>query len=482
MRRVSLVLFFVLALYILLSSLQDSNFILSDVGKDILVAKHLSHNMTDSVFIRPNSTWANLPLTPVYFWLMALLYSIFSSPSGMLFGGVLIKITALLFIYLLGREMKSKQLGLLYLLLIGFSSYFIHLPLNPFLFISLFFFLGFYSYIKSWLHLSVFFIFLCCSIHISAIVILPSFFYLWVKKSLKSTDRKHTLLLIVGITLFSLALFFLTYLGESKFFLSALKNGLTNYQNHKFDIVLIARTLFGFFLRKYPLTLALLLPSCIYLIHTKHCSHRVTFLTILGSVGLFFIIPFAPERPIRIEYIQIPLLACTLAVGYWINTLLVGTKNHLFTAAVVGICAAINLQSIMTFEITRKPSYTYRDSREIAQMITRDNTYSRERKLKIVLPFYGFGGLPNISDYFSPGIWYSMEQSMSQQLITIVDAHSSKQSNNIAGNNTFDYILICIEDKTFTRKSCITDFQNTYPDVSYNLIGKYRDYTIYKSY
>lgn len=491
MRGILFIVFSILTLLILFTSLQEQDFIMSDLGKDILVAKHLSSGTTDTLFIRPNSTWPELPLTPVYFWLMALLYSIAKSPLGIVISSALIKLVMLFAIFLIGKEMKDEGLGLLFVLLLGTFKHYLYLSPSPFLFVTLFFLLGLYAYIVAsnqkkpnvlGLLISIFLIFLSCSIHISAFVMLPSFVLLWIIQAFRF-EAKYRILIFIFIFLLLLLLFLLTYFGNVQEFLYSL-HGLKRLSQSYGSLLSTRKVILAHFIQNQPMLTILLLPSLIYLIGMKTDINKPLLLILMGNLLLFFLIPFSVDRPLRREYIYIQFLTSILTIGYTMNLLLLHKMRviRLLAIGIISLFVSVSMYGAFTFQDTHARPHTYEDSEEIAKIIVTDKKYSAQRKLEIILPFYGFGDIPNISKYFSAGIWYSMEQITNKQLATVVDAHNTIQSNNIAHSNTFEYILICIEDGSFTHDSCLADFRLVYPNTPLNPIGTHGRYAIYRSY
>lgn len=482
--------FFILSILILYIDLQGQNFLLSDLGKDILVAKHLANGLTDTVFIRPNSTWAELPLTPLYFWFIALLYAGVRSPFGMTICVIVVKITMLFVLFLLGRTIRNTRLGIVFLVLVGTSEYYLTLHLNPFLFATLFFLLGLYAYIRateghntvngSWLFPSIFCVFLTLGVHISTLVIFPSFLFLWIKDRARLTGRQR-FMMVSFIILMLFVLVSMTYQGHIEIPVTIIDTlpGTISLM----DIGARGKMLFFLLMRSSPLVALFLIPTVIHFIRVKNAHQRITFLALMGSLGLFFMIPFSETRPLRLEYVSLPLLGSLLGVSYWLDSSMAKVKV-LFRAGVSIIISIIVLVSlhrtIRTHE--KRAIYSYKDSREIARMITHDGAYLPQRKLKIVVPFYGFGKLPNISDYFSAGIWYAMEEMVGKQLVKVVEARDPRHSNNIACDNMFEYILVCVDDGRFSKRECVTDFKRLNPKIHLTRIGHHGSYTIYKSY
>lgn len=288
------VLFFILASLILCLDLQEQNFLLSDLGKDILVAKHLANGFTETIFIRPNSTWAELPLTPLYFWFIALLYAGVRSPFGMTICVAVMKIMMLFVLFFLGRAMRNTRLGIIFLILVGTSEYYLTLRLNPFLFATLFFLLGLYTYIRAtegrkvngtWLFASILFVFLVLGVHISTLVILPSFLFLWTR-GMTRLERRQQFMMVVFMVFMSFLLVSMTYHTRMEISTTAIIHTLLAPIS-PMEIGARGKTLFFLFTRSSQLATLFLIPAIIYFIRVKHEHRRITLLTLMGSLGLF---------------------------------------------------------------------------------------------------------------------------------------------------------------------------------------------------
>lgn len=187
-----------------------------DANRDYIVARHII-KYHEFPLVGPQTTALNIKNSPVYYYLISVPLIFNDNIVNLIVINVFLQNLVLLFIYLLAKSMFNARVGIIAVILFGFSDKIIeqsitfHQPLvmEPFAYLSYFFLVLSFKTQKYWLLLlSVFFFIFSSSIHYSILGLTPSYLFLvlLVIKSQKQTLRQY------GLTiLFSLFLYLLFY-------------------------------------------------------------------------------------------------------------------------------------------------------------------------------------------------------------------------------------------------------------------------------
>lgn len=92
----------------------------ADVGRDILIGRHISKNW-DGWLATPHSSWAILPSSPLHYWLVAMAYGLTGSVYGAYVIYAFISLVTIWMFSLIGREVAGKFAGI-YLGLVAATS------------------------------------------------------------------------------------------------------------------------------------------------------------------------------------------------------------------------------------------------------------------------------------------------------------------------------------------------------------------------
>ncbi len=98
----------------------ESDWVQTDVGRDILIGRHIS-NGWDGWWATPHSSWVMLPSSPLHYWLVAGVYGLTGSVYGVYLVYVVISLVAVWVMSLIGREVAGKFAGLFFALLAAVS-------------------------------------------------------------------------------------------------------------------------------------------------------------------------------------------------------------------------------------------------------------------------------------------------------------------------------------------------------------------------
>ncbi|MBP9814101.1 hypothetical protein KBC80_02805 [Candidatus Woesebacteria bacterium] len=92
-----------------------------DAGRDLLVAKHMVEQSASWFNSPPPSGTSFLDNTPLYFWLIAILYSIGHTVSFVMTAFAFMGVVTIVLAYMLGKMLRNSFTGLLFASLVSFS-------------------------------------------------------------------------------------------------------------------------------------------------------------------------------------------------------------------------------------------------------------------------------------------------------------------------------------------------------------------------
>lgn len=194
-------LFFItlLSIFFRVYNVENSTRVFSDTGRDLLVAKKI---VKDSEIINPYlHSSSGLNNTPVYYWLVSILWLITDSIQGtIILNAMIIAIVSPFIFFLIGKEIYSKYFGIFLAFYFSIQPYFVErsrwvwqpnslILIAPILFLL---FIKIYKNLKNYnsFNLALYFLigFLMINVHISSIVY---FWYLSLVLLIKSVKNKQ---------------------------------------------------------------------------------------------------------------------------------------------------------------------------------------------------------------------------------------------------------------------------------------------------
>ena len=92
----------------------------ADVGRDILIGRHISQNW-DGWLATPHSSWSILPSSPLHYWLVAGLYALTGSVYGVYLVYAALSLGTVWMMALIGREVAGKFASLFFTLVAAVS-------------------------------------------------------------------------------------------------------------------------------------------------------------------------------------------------------------------------------------------------------------------------------------------------------------------------------------------------------------------------
>ncbi len=466
---VLLTLIILIAAYFRFHTLESiPHFTFEDSGRDILVAKHITKGWS-SIWVAPDASGARnfIPNTPVYYWILSVLYFVIPSPYWIYCFFSIIGVLLVFLTYKIGELCLNKWLGLIAAFCIAVSPYYISLRvvwqpnLIPFLIALCMYCIFIFIKNKNSAYLnyaSIFFL-IALYLHHSVSVLLPAVFFLTLYLSFFICKKKDisifqpVLILILGQILFINLTFIRIGFSLSK----NMHAFLANNDSHQIDFWEAAaeRAVSIFHTNGIPIGIALSILILIFILATlaffsfrSKDDHILKFraqILLAVSISIFFTLFYKGE--FQVHYLTPFYYIYCIDVIFIASLLKKYFKKELFYLLLISLSACfyfLNIKGRADIGWYYHPSFT--DCKSIAAIILNDS-FSRE-KTNITIEELKLLSEHNFSLYYNGGaggIFYCLEK-ISNKKLAIIGNSEEYYNNLVVSENATEYVFCTVSD------------------------------------
>ena len=451
MLKYELPLFFVILIagsYLRLVNLENTTSWFGDAGRDVLVAKHMAL-YRDNLFVAPdaNGGMGVLINTPIYFWILASLWSISGSEYGVIFLFSIIGISNIIIAYIMSRQLERGFSALIFPFFVSISSFFVYASRNvwqphllPFFqMLSMLFLIRGLKTNTKYVYLSVQMAFLATHIHLSfapllLITIMATAYALYRKKHYMRLA--YLSILIIGNIITWLLL--LPRLSAQIHELVTSRIFPTFFTFTYENFMLLSQSLFAKSHGMLSSIVILLLPICVMYISLRMPTAQRVYGLILGTMLSSILALGGYTRPLYFHYLVPYYVLELMAFSYVFSRIRSHTYLFLFPLFVL---LAINISQNNSATLSRKRISELHINQQIAKAILQINT-SPAIILRVCL---NNNLLCLENEAFTSSVWFYLEKFSGERLGTITNANTN--TNNFIpfddSRNRTDKFVIC---------------------------------------
>lgn len=465
---VGLFLIIMVASYFRIKNIYNSAVFFGDSGRDILVAKHMvEYNEFGLIAPNANSGKGILKNTPVYYWLISLLWFLTGSEYGLIFLFSFLGILTVFFSYLFSKEFTSGLSSLILPLFMAFSSKFIYfsrwvwqpnlLPL--FQIISMLFLLKGLKRNYKDLFFSLQFAFLAFFIHLSylpilLVTIIIIFYFLF-------SEKKYKFLLnFILLTFLNLILYLYLsrapilgsgFLSRSLFIDSSyssrfIANFFTNI--NELFLALIPNGINSFL----SCLLFLILLVLLFFVKDKKSEIRTVLLVMFFS---FFFLSFY-FKELYFYYLIPYYLLIFMAVSYLLSLI-----RYKFISILLGLLILILISSENSYLLSTRKISEMDVNKSLASAIYKDSENLENVLIVVCLNKESYC---RNGDSFTSSIWFFLEEISDKKLGYIANI---RNGNNYVPYSTSKKNLETFYVCKYGLERCLRDLEFDMNEVSF---------------
>lgn len=479
-KLIPLFILFTIGLYFRIAQVAAGNwYVISDKGRDVLVASHLSHDRsTWREDIVPYSVGGGkiLSNSPLYYSTLTLLYRIFPNPIAI---SVIIAIASSMLViaaYGIGMRFGGVYVAVVTGLVVAVSfplvDYGSHISQPTFapLFVGLALWMLFEAwcrkedfYKSAYCLLSILFIWigLLYSYHILGIVPVCILCWLYVVRTVHGALYKTFIIGVLFWCLISFGILSAFDINQVITIIGALQTHTSLGSINFFNYQRIAELL-PLMQTSWIMFLSIPIAFLFWVFHKRGKTERsnILFLGILLACILSQCIVIAsPLLPEFYAHYFSPIIVIVL----FFIVLPMSLNRSIFGKTVVCVLIGIfMIHSVQQLYFHGKNHYSLQDAHRIADVILQKSSFIQNaQRFSIMLPSSDSDFI-DLTDWNSGGIWYAIEQKTGIRYTEIVPT-SQKGNNIFIANSEPNYLVICFDDpqsRYFHLDKCLSDWKN----------------------